>query len=63
MRVPASIIAFSDYYFSITDPIGERQKVFIEGNDLQERFQSLKSSKQSASAKRGLAQAHFLGRM
>ena len=34
--------AFNDYYFSITDPIGERQTVFIEGNDLQERFQSLK---------------------
>ena len=36
--------AFNDYYFSITDPIGERQTVFIEGNDLQRRFQSLKPS-------------------
>ena len=34
--------AFNDYYFSITDPIGERQTVFIEGNDLKKRFQSLK---------------------
>ncbi len=36
--------AFNDYYFSTTDPIGERQTVFIEGNDLQRRFQSLKPS-------------------
>jgi len=33
--------AFNDYYFSITDPIGERQTIFIEGNHLPERFQSL----------------------
>ena len=33
--------AFNDYYFSITDPIGERQTIFIEGNRLPERFQSL----------------------
>ncbi len=36
--------AFNDYYFSVTDPIGERQKVFIEGNDLQKRFQLMKCS-------------------
>ena len=34
--------AFNDYYFSITDPIGERQTIFIEGNHLTERLQSLK---------------------
>ena len=34
--------AFNDYYFSITDPIAERQTIFIEGNHLPERFQSLK---------------------
>ena len=35
-------IGFNDYYFSITDPIGERQTVFIEGNDLPNRFHSIK---------------------
>jgi tRNA 5-methylaminomethyl-2-thiouridine biosynthesis bifunctional protein len=34
--------AFYDYYFSIYDPIAERQTIFIEGNHLPERFQSLK---------------------
>ena len=43
-NAPHRSSAFNDYYFSITDPIGERQTVFIEGNDLQERFQSLKPS-------------------
>ena len=33
---------FNDYYFSITDPIGERQTIFIEGNDLPNRFHSIK---------------------
>ena len=33
---------FNDYYFSITDPIGERQTIFIEGNDLLNRFHSIK---------------------
>jgi tRNA 5-methylaminomethyl-2-thiouridine biosynthesis bifunctional protein len=36
--------AFNDYYFSITDPIGERQTIFIEGNYLPERFQSLEAN-------------------
>lgn len=32
---------FKDYYFAITDPIGERQSVFIDGNSLTRRFRSL----------------------
>ena len=36
-RVPA----FNDYYFSVNDPINERKVVFIEGNKLASRFQTL----------------------
>ena len=32
---------FDDYYFAISDPIGERQSVFIDGNSLPTRFRSL----------------------
>ena len=33
---------FEDHYFSIIDPIGERQSVFIEGLDLPNRFRKLR---------------------
>ena len=36
--------AFNDYYFSITDPIGERQTIFIEGNQLPDRFRLLETN-------------------
>jgi tRNA 5-methylaminomethyl-2-thiouridine biosynthesis bifunctional protein len=35
---------FGDYYFSITDPIGERNAIFIDGNHLKKRFSQLAST-------------------
>ena len=38
---PHRSIAFDDYYFLLLDPIGERQSVFIDGNQLPKRFADL----------------------
>ena len=38
---PYRTTKFNDYYFAISDPIGERQSVFIDGNSLPKRFRSL----------------------
>ena len=38
---PHRTTKFNDYYFAISDPIGERQSVFIDGNSLPKRFRSL----------------------
>lgn len=38
---PHRTTKFNDYYFAISDPIGERQSVFIEGNSLPNRFRAL----------------------
>ena len=39
---PHRTTKFNDYYFAISDPIGERQSVFIDGNFLPKRFRALK---------------------
>jgi tRNA 5-methylaminomethyl-2-thiouridine biosynthesis bifunctional protein len=39
---PHRSIGFDDYYFLHLDPIGERQSVFIDGNQLPKRFAELK---------------------
>ena len=38
---PHRTTKFNDYYFAISDPIGERQSVFIDGNLLPKRFRAL----------------------
>ena len=38
---PHRSTAFDDYYFLLLDPIGERQSVFIDGNQLPKRFAEL----------------------
>jgi len=38
---PHRSTAFDDYYFLLLDPIGERQSVFIDGNQLPKRFSEL----------------------
>ena len=38
---PHRTTKFNDYYFAISDPIGERKSVFIDGNLLPKRFRAL----------------------
>lgn len=38
---PLHSLDYDDYYFSLKDPIAERQTVFIEGLDLEKRFKKL----------------------